>query len=149
MQVIFSVPGKVQGKGRPRAAYFAGRAKIYTPDTTTSYEEKIRGYYLRKAAGVRFAPPIKLEVMAVYAVPKSYSKRKAADCMANRLRPTAKPDVDNIVKVVADALNGAAYKDDAGIAVMTVEKRYGPEEKLLIRVSGDPIESPDAPEVMA
>ena len=27
--------------------------------------------------------------------------------------PTKKPDVDNIIKIILDSLNGLAYKDDA------------------------------------
>lgn len=41
-----------------------------------------------------------------------------------RPSPYKKPDSDNIAKVVADALNGIAYDDDAQIADLTVIKRY-------------------------
>ncbi len=41
-----------------------------------------------------------------------------------RPSPHKKPDSDNIAKVVADALNGIAYDDDAQIADLTVIKRY-------------------------
>ena len=40
------------------------------------------------------------------------------------IRPTVKPDWDNIGKIISDALNGIAYKDDAQVVSCTVEKRY-------------------------
>ena len=48
--------------------------------------------------------------------------------------PLKKPDVDNIVKVVADALNGVAYHDDTQIALVVAKKAYSPVEGLDITV---------------
>lgn len=77
-RVIFEVPGKPQGKGRPRASVVGGHARMYTPADTASYENKIMLCYQQRHAGVRFAPPIILEVNAYFAIPKSYPKKKAA-----------------------------------------------------------------------
>jgi Holliday junction resolvase RusA-like endonuclease len=52
---------------------------------------------------------------------------------ANRWH-TAKPDADNIAKLVGDALNGIAWRDDAQIARATVEKFYGDEPRLAVRI---------------
>ena len=38
--------------------------------------------------------------------------------------PTKKPDADNIAKIIADALNGVAYRDDSQIAEMLIVRRY-------------------------
>ena len=38
--------------------------------------------------------------------------------------PTKKPDVDNIIKIILDSLNGLAYKDDAQIVARTCQKLY-------------------------
>ena len=35
-----------------------------------------------------------------------------------RLFPTKKPDADNIIKVILDALNGLAYRDDSQICMV-------------------------------
>lgn len=37
------------------------------------------------------------------------------------------PDVDNLAKLVADALQGAAYDDDRRVAKLVVERRFDPE----------------------
>ena len=40
------------------------------------------------------------------------------------IRPAKKPDIDNVCKVVADALNGVAYNDDRQIVYTEISKRY-------------------------
>ena len=44
--------------------------------------------------------------------------------LCEEIRPTKKPDGDNILKAVADALNGVCYKDDKNIVKMSIEKFY-------------------------
>lgn len=85
---------------------------------------------------VELAAPVTLKVDALFSVPKSYSKARAASCRANEARPTAKPDADNILKAVADALNGVAYSDDSAVVEMHVAKRYGASDGLVVRLTG-------------
>jgi len=46
-----------------------------------------------------------------------------------------KPDADNIIKIIADALNGLAYKDDCQIVRLEFEKFYAltPRVEIWIR----------------
>ena len=46
--------------------------------------------------------------------------------------PTKKPDADNIIKSIADALNGIAYADDSQIVQATVNKWWAEESKAEI-----------------
>lgn len=39
---------------------------------------------------------------------------------------SVRPDLDNLVKLVKDALNGVAYVDDSQVAHLRAEKLYGP-----------------------
>lgn len=39
-----------------------------------------------------------------------------------RERDTTKPDIDNVLKAVLDALNGVAYKDDSQVVEVRVVK---------------------------
>ena len=110
---------------------------MYTPQETVQYENWIKICYQRAANGKRFSAPLAIEILATFEVPKSYSKKKADLCTQNVIRPTRKPDIDNIVKVVADALNGVAYKDDSGIADLHAIKGYGPDAMLFIRLTGE------------
>lgn len=47
---------------------------------------------------------------------------------------TKKSDIDNIVKIILDSLNGVAYKDDAQVTELTVYKEYGVENKIKIEL---------------
>lgn len=49
--------------------------------------------------------------------------------------PTKKPDSDNIIKIILDALNGVCYHDDAQIYSINFEKKYAeiPETKIIIK----------------
>ncbi len=120
----FTVPGPPQGKGRPR---FSGNGHAYTPSATVQYERQIQRAYKQQCGTEVFAPdePLVIKIAAYYNVPQSDSKRRRSDKLANRIRPTKKPDWDNIGKVVCDALNGLAYKDDAQIVDARVVKVYG------------------------
>ena len=52
----------------------------------------------------------------------------------NTISPTKKPDIDNIAKIILDALNKLAFKDDNQITKLEIEKKYGTEEKIFVKV---------------
>ncbi len=136
--VTFHVPGKPQGKARARTFYSprAGRNLSVTPDKTVLYENLIKDRYLREAEGfyLERGKPVELRVVARFLPPKGVSKKHMADMLEGRELPLKKPDMDNIVKVVADALNGVAYHDDTQIVLITSEKTYSATEGLDITV---------------
>ena len=137
----FTVPGRPKGKGRPRASAVNGHARMRTPAETIQYENWVRVCYQREHGALRFAPPVVLEIDAYFEIPKSYTKKKRALCAQGLVRPTCKPDIDNVVKAVADALNGVVYKDDSGVVELRCAKRWGAPERLVVRVSGEMLPS--------
>jgi Holliday junction resolvase RusA-like endonuclease len=58
--------------------------------------------------------PVRMVAEFVYAFPKSWSKKKR-DALGIKYKDT-KPDLDNLEKIVGDALNGVAWIDDSQIA---------------------------------
>lgn len=125
-ELTFEIPGKPQGKARPRIVRnrYTGEVHGITPEKTQAYEDLVRWSW--KAAGGKFLGDRLLEVhiTAEFAIPKSYSKKRVREIEENGLRPTCKPDLDNIQKVILDALNRAAYKDDAQVVKVSCEKKY-------------------------
>lgn len=122
MKISFTVLGKPQGKARPR---FDGRSgRTYTPKGTKEYEELVRSCYLRAHKNACLSGEITAEITAYFLVPKSVSKTKRAAMIAGKINPTSKPDADNIIKAVLDALNGYAYKDDSAVVKVTATKKY-------------------------
>lgn len=134
--ITFLVEAKPQGKARARTFYDkrADKMRSVTPQQTKSYEDLIRWSY--KAAGGQYMGEklIKVEIQAFYPIPKSWSKKKRNDAIFERIRPTTKPDCDNIIKVVLDALNGVAYYDDKQVVSVSCDKYYGETGYLRVKI---------------
>ncbi len=129
MTVKFEIPGKPTGKGRPR---FTRNGKPYTPDATAAFENLVKLYYKSHTHGVKLNGEIKACITAVFPVPKSDSKKKRAQKLEGTIRPTVKPDCDNIAKIVLDALNHIAYDDDSQVVSLELQKIYGEEPKTIV-----------------
>lgn len=134
--IKFTVPGQPQGKARARTFYNGnmGRMQSVTPEKTVLYENLIKSCYEKKAEedmieGFFNGEPVRMSIEAVFDIPKSKSKKVKAQMYTGAILPTKKPDADNIAKVVCDALNGVAYKDDTQVCSLTVIKRYTTAEE--------------------
>ena len=68
-------------------------------------------------------------IEAVFPIPKSWTRAKKAEAMAGKL-PPGKPDIDNILKVVLDGLNGIAYEDDKQVVLTQCKKVYADINRL-------------------
>ena len=68
-------------------------------------------------------------------IEKSTKKADKELMLSNQINPTKKPDIDNIVKIILDAMNGIAFKDDTQITKLNVEKTYSTQEKVQIKIS--------------
>ena len=107
MKVKFTILGEPAGKGRPRFRSVGPYVKTYTPEKTASYENLVKLEYRRQCNDFKFEDgvPLDLRITAYYSIPKSTSKKKRVLMEQFKIRPMKKPDNDNIVKVVQDALN--------------------------------------------
>ena len=129
----FEVPGKIRGKARPKVNTYTLRA--YTPQETKDYEDLIQQYFIIKYPKyIPFEGRVLVKITACFPILKNTSKKNLSLMLANKISPTKKPDIDNIVKIVLDALNKIAFKDDNQITKLDVEKIYCTEEKVVIRV---------------
>lgn len=137
--VIIRLPGAPRGKGRHRAQLVnrGGVQRIHShPDQKTEVYESA----LRVAAGAvmrgrpLLAGPLEVRIFAMLPIPASWSKRKRLDAVEGRLRPTVKPDFDNIAKLV-DALNHVVWNDDASVVDGVVRKFYSATPELVVQVT--------------
>ena len=105
-------------KARPRIIKRRGRTIAFMPQT---YQDR------RAELKKRFGPTvcgnlIGLRVLAYRKIPKSWSKKKKAE---HRGIPcTTKPDLDNIIGAVMDAL----MDDDSNVVSLSGEKRWSDRE---------------------
>ena len=122
----WQILGQPIGKGRPRLVMGA-RPHVYTPHKTARWEAEAASVL---ATSWRFPTglippldePVGLEVTAVFARPKCLMGKRHTD---GRLPHAVRPDGDNVLKAVCDALkNAGVVRDDALIWRATVVKLY-------------------------
>jgi Holliday junction resolvase RusA-like endonuclease len=134
--LAFSVPGEPQGKGRARVGKVNGHARMFTPGKTVAYEGLIAH---AAQLAMRGAEPIlcavAIEVDVVCSIPKSATKRFTAQALAGDVRPTKKPDADNVLKAICDGMNGVVWKDDVQAVDVLLRKRYGATPGVHVRVA--------------
>lgn len=136
MRISIVVTGEPVAKGRPRAAVIGGKARMYTPGKTRSWENDAR-QLARIEMGPR-APldgPLKLSVLAVFPVPSSWPKWKRALVeSAETVHFDIRPDIDNVCKSASDALDGIVWLDDKQIVEIIGRKVYGIRPRVEIEV---------------
>ena len=134
--LYFIIDGPVIPKGRPRFTRIGGHVKTFTPKRTLDYEQKVKDAYLAEyPAGLAFeSEPISMVLNIYMAVPKSVSKKKRDHMIVYEFPTKHNGDLDNLLKSVADALNGVAYTDDCQIVHVTVNKFWSEEAKAEVTI---------------
>jgi Holliday junction resolvase RusA-like endonuclease len=91
----------------------------FTPEKTASMQNLIRLIFAGEYPGhIPFAGPVDFRVIAYFPIPKSGKKiQPGTPCLHA-------PDWDNLGKLVSDALNGLAYRDDRQVFHADVTKYY-------------------------
>jgi Holliday junction resolvase RusA-like endonuclease len=131
MQITFTIPGDPMGKQRPKF----GKGFAYTPIKTVNYETLVKMEY-HNQVGKMLDGEIKATINAFYSIPKSVSKKRSDLMCVGVIRPTKKPDLDNVAKAILDSLNGIAYKDDSQVVELTVKKYYGDSPVVTVILDG-------------
>lgn len=132
--IAFTVYGEPVAQGRPRLATINGHARAYDPKKSRDYKDYV------KLAAAAHAPAALLEgalciaVKVFRPIPKSFSKKKVAEAERGQIRPTSKPDADNYVKGIKDALNTVIWKDDSQIVDMHVTKWYSQRPRVEVEI---------------
>lgn len=134
--IEFTIPGDPRGKARPRVVRLKNGASMsYTPDKTVAYEELIRQRFRQQWPSTELPfldkTPVCVMITACFGIPKSTSKKARAAMLSGQTYPTKKPDVDNVVKIVLDALNGFAWHDDAQVIDLHISKIYTEREPFV------------------
>lgn len=128
--VTLRLEGEPVAKARPR---MTRSGHVYTPDKTTKAENEIRRAWQEKH-GSMIEGPVAVSVVFMLKMPETWSKAKKLLAQDQEVLPTKKPDVDNLVKTVFDALNGMAYDDDKQIVELSARKVYACKSGTVIRV---------------
>lgn len=136
MKKYFVLWGEPTGKGRPRFMRAGCGVRTYTPEKTANYETLIKLQYMHECERYMFPDKamIKMAIKAYYQIPKSASKKSKKKMEDGITRPTKKPDCDNVMKIVADSLNGIAYRDDSQIVECVINKYYSEAPRIEVEI---------------
>ncbi|MBS7811192.1 RusA family crossover junction endodeoxyribonuclease [Roseococcus pinisoli] len=132
--IVITVPGEIRGKGRPRFSARGGRPRAYTDTKTATAENWVKCCALEVAPPAPLAGALALAVEVVVRVPASWPKGMRALALSGLLRPTSKPDLDNVIKLIADALNGVIWEDDKQIVEVRARKSFGDAPRAVLEV---------------
>lgn len=132
----FIIYGEPKGKGRPRFSSVNGYVKTRTPEDTVNYENLVKLTYQKACNEPMYEQhvPVVMQIDAYYSIPKSASQKKAAQMSLGEIRPTKKPDIDNLCKIIMDSLNKIAYYDDSQIIWASVGKYYSLTPRVFVRM---------------
>jgi len=135
-RVHFTVPGKPSPKARARTTK---TGHTYTPKPTQLAEARVLECFLAAHPGWDpIVGPVRLYVHAFFEPPVSWSKKDKAAALDGTTYPTGRPDWDNIAKLVTDALNEVAYRDDSQIVEAHVHKVFSPTAALMVTIEAIP-----------
>lgn len=137
--IKFRYDGEPVGKGRPRVTARGGKfAHAYTPKKTKDFENDIR--FAFNVSNCEKVPVYDKDTSLIarmtfaFEVPKSYPKKKRAACLSGEIGHTKKPDTDNCIKAVLDALEGGAFETDASVVKIIAEKIYAKEPFVEVEI---------------
>lgn len=132
MKYTLTLPGKPVAKGRPK---FTKTGHAYTPGKTRGAEAVLReAFQWQYPRHIALAGPVRMTVIFYMPIPEGMKKADRIAAEAEQLWHTKKPDADNMLKLVTDALNGLAFWDDSQICDVRAKKLYSKQPRTVIEL---------------
>lgn len=128
MNISFTIEGEPVPKARPRFTQRGGYVSTYSTSKTVEAERRVAAAYMEHGDGV-IEGPVGLICEFYMGIPKSDSKATKAKKKNGEILPLKKPDIDNLVKLVMDGLNGLAFADDCQVAWIRASKMYSTDPR--------------------
>ncbi|OMD69177.1 hypothetical protein BSK48_17015 [Paenibacillus odorifer] len=134
--IKFTVYGAPVAQGRARATTATGFVKMYDPAKSKHYKDYVRLASREYAPSQPLQGALGLEVIAYRPLTSVIRKslKKAAAAEKGEILPTTKPDADNYLKGITDALKNIMWIDDSQVVEATVKKRYSAKPRIEISI---------------
>lgn len=132
--LYINIPGIPQPQERPRVRAFVdpktgqARAQVYSRKGKTKNYRAMVAHEASLVMKGRDLIKDPLEVTIAFYLVKPKSKPKY------KIWADVRPDLDNYIKAVKDALKGVVYRDDAQVVALTAYKRYAIETSPRTRI---------------
>lgn len=118
-------------RAKPAQSKTKGRHSMYTGTKDREWRKQIKEYI--DLYNIEPIPdgPVRMDITFYFKLSQAKIKQgfTAGDFHYQR------PDRDNLMKNLQDALNGLIYKDDCQICSGPVDKCWGTEDKIVIKVN--------------
>lgn len=152
--IKFTVEGNPESKLRARTysnyRVVGGKVRHWvstiTPEKTKKNENKIR-FYALKARLELYPKPLKCDIIVdikAYMEIPDWSNIKKKRAMLGIIKPNTKPDCDNVMKSVLDAMNtkkrkgiiinSGVYLDDTQVVKASIQQLYSDKPRLEVTV---------------
>ena len=133
--INFVIPGVPVAKGRPRFARHGAFVRTFTPEKTASYENlvKVKAEEAMQGRALIDGPCV-VTLSLFVTPPASWSKKKTNDALTGAIYPTSKPDADNVLKGILDAMNDIVFKDDKQVVDFACSKRFALTARAVVKV---------------
>ncbi|MCU9614113.1 RusA family crossover junction endodeoxyribonuclease [Caldibacillus lycopersici] len=132
--IKFTVYGEAVAQGRPRATTVNGQVRMYDPKKSSDFKKYVKLVASQHKPKEVLKGPISMKVDIYKPSLKSFSKKKILAAEQGELRPTTKPDVDNYVKGIKDALKSVIWKDDSQVVELHISKWYSENPRIEIEI---------------
>lgn len=134
-EILFSIPGEPKGKVNMKPIRMGKHLSLCNTEHNLNYMSLVRdAWFSKKAEKIPDDCRIYFDINAYFQIPKSVSKLKRERMLRDGIKPTKKPDCDNISKIICDALNGIAFHDDSMIVGLMVEKYYSEFPRVVVSI---------------
>jgi Holliday junction resolvase RusA-like endonuclease len=150
--VKFVIPGEPFGKLNQRPTMINGHASAYSPKQNNMYMDRIIQILNQEMIfdGDYIFPkgkPVSIMIVAYFKIPDGhykYYKREQVSrydtegqlMLEGKIRPTKKPDADNISKVICDGIShqGRIWYDDSQVVMELIMKYYDSTPRVEVTI---------------
>lgn len=135
INMIIDIPPR--GKMRPRVSVVRGRPFMYVHKTQRNYEQSLQNAMAPFLPREPILGPVSLMVKAFIPTPKNFSLASELEAKNGHIRPTGKPDIDNLIKNIMDCMvRAGCLRDDNQVVELLhgTGKFYGDPPRWEIKI---------------
>ncbi|RUL56477.1 RusA family crossover junction endodeoxyribonuclease [Lysinibacillus antri] len=134
-KIQFEIPGDVQAQQRPKFSRAGNGVKAVDPQESRDYKSFVRLVASQHAPDVLITEPIKLTIDVYRKIPKDKQTGPKMKLIGEgKLRPTTKPDIDNLAKGIKDGLSKVLWHDDSQVIELVARKWYSENPRAVVTV---------------
>lgn len=132
----FTLYTKPVGQMRARACIRGNHASTYKASAQEQREQSLAALLVEHKPSKPITSAVELVVNCFLPIPVSKSKKWREFAEQGHIRPTVKPDADNLAKHLKDVMTQVGFwSDDRQVVDMVIRKWYGHEPRWVIEVN--------------